>query len=201
MSYRNKYYHHGRFHEQSPPQTSPGKWILDCAYCPYVEDDSGCNRSFCDFCHECEGVLYRFDRWTLCEKCLCSVKSHIQKGPDKIVQCSLEEMEPWPYIEPPEEEAIETPQAPARDGFVYIIKSGAFCKIGHTKNPKQRFGEYTLLPHDPNVLLCEAVSDRFDTEELLHQTFKLKRKRGEWFKLTLNDVVTAKRIIELQSSE
>lgn len=73
-------------------------------------------------------------------------------------------------------------------GYVYVIKMGDYYKIGKTKKPKERFGEYTLLPIDPETIYCEYVYNYSQVETDLHETYKEKLVRGEWFSLNEKDL-------------
>lgn len=74
------------------------------------------------------------------------------------------------------------------DGYIYVIKVMGYCKIGKTKNFEKRFGEYTMLMEEPEILLLDYVSDYHRMELDLHKAFEHKRARGEWFKLSERDI-------------
>lgn len=76
-------------------------------------------------------------------------------------------------------------------GYCYIMKDELypmFYKIGKGKNPTQR--EKTLLHDSPTISLFKTVKtesmSKLETE--LHNIFDDKRYRGEWFKLTKEDI-------------
>lgn len=84
------------------------------------------------------------------------------------------------------------------DGYVYVAKSARFYKIGRSKNPIERIKGITP-PHGRKLVSVHKVANRHKAEKLLHEAFKEKRARGEWFKLNKDDL---KRIpIFLQARE
>ena len=52
-----------------------------------------------------------------------------------------------------------------------------------------------MLPDQPQLLACDKVNDCVAIESMLHGVFAKKRIRGEWFKLNLRDIATAKSIL------
>jgi hypothetical protein len=68
-------------------------------------------------------------------------------------------------------------------GYVYLIKMGEYYKIGISQNPKKRIKEFTLLPQKLEIILTAKVNDYARIEEELHEKYKAKRVRGEWFGL------------------
>lgn len=74
------------------------------------------------------------------------------------------------------------------NGYIYVIKVLGYYKIGKTKNPEKRFGEYTMLMEEPQVVLLDYVSDYHRLELDLHKIYEHKRTRGEWFKLSEKDI-------------
>jgi hypothetical protein len=79
-------------------------------------------------------------------------------------------------------------------GYVYLMKSGQFYKIGKSKSPDRRRSEIALLlPHDTNTLHVIATDDPDGIEQYWHQRFKDKRHRGEFFRLNNADVQAFKR--------
>ena len=80
-------------------------------------------------------------------------------------------------------------------GYVYIVKMGEYYKVGKTLDMTCRMGEYTLLPIEPEIVFCKKVEDYTKSERILHQHFADKRVRGEWFKLTDEDIKKAKQLV------
>ena len=76
-------------------------------------------------------------------------------------------------------------------GFVYLIKHGsrAEYKIGRTLNPIRREGEMRLqLPERVTPIHYIETDDPPGVEAYWHGRFAEKRKEGEWFVLSTDDV-------------
>lgn len=76
-------------------------------------------------------------------------------------------------------------------GFVYLIKHGSRSeyKIGRTRNPIRREGEMRLqLPEKVKPIHYIETDDPAGVETYWHIRFAAKRKEGEWFALTPDDV-------------
>ncbi|MBN2292866.1 MAG: GIY-YIG nuclease family protein, partial [Pirellulales bacterium] len=79
-------------------------------------------------------------------------------------------------------------------GYVYLIKSGRFYKIGRTNSPGRRGYELKLqLPEETKRLHLIKTDDPVGVEAYWHNRFKLKRKNGEFFTLSADDVRAFKR--------
>lgn len=87
-------------------------------------------------------------------------------------------------------------QLPEEDGYIYIIKLFNFYKIGKTKNPKNRLGEYTKLPMPSEKIICELCKNYHNLEKELHFHFSCKRTNGEWFQLNDEELKEAIKIIQ-----
>lgn len=79
--------------------------------------------------------------------------------------------------------------------FVYLVKMRENYKIGISKNPEKRFGEFTLLPEKLETIFIHKVANAKLVESDLHEIFNNKRVRGEWFNLTKEDIEFVKRYI------
>lgn len=74
-------------------------------------------------------------------------------------------------------------------GILYIIKSGNFYKIGVSRDVKMRLN--ALQTSSPAKLELETsfnIPFYQEMEYFLHTKFSLKRKSGEWFSLSRNDI-------------
>jgi len=89
-----------------------------------------------------------------------------------------------PAIQP-----IQTKQAAARKGFVYIVEGEGYFKIGCTNDLSKRIKSLTVkAPFDLIVHLVIPSLDMYRTESVLHRRFAHKRRRGEWFNLQQGDI-------------
>jgi len=85
---------------------------------------------------------------------------------------------------------------PAALGYVYLLKHGARreYKIGRTNNPVRREGEIEIqLPEKLQPIHYIKTDDPAGVENYWHSRFASKRKEGEWFALTAQDVRSFKR--------
>jgi hypothetical protein len=91
------------------------------------------------------------------------------------------------------EETTDT-AAPLNDGFVYLIKAGRFYKIGKTNHVGRRERELSIqLPEPAKTIHSIRTDDPDGIEAYWHRRFADKRKNGEWFDLTRQDVATFRR--------
>lgn len=94
-----------------------------------------------------------------------------------------------------EEEIKQLPEEVKKDldGFIYIIKSGEFYKIGKTININNRFKKYiTENPNRIELVYYFYVKNYSIEEEKLHDIFKHKQHNREWFKLDPEDILYIK---------
>lgn len=83
---------------------------------------------------------------------------------------------------------------PAPNGFVYMLKSGRFYKIGQTRDVGRRTYDLAIqLPEAVTQVHVIATDDPAGIERYWHTRFADRRKNGEWFELARADVAAFKR--------
>jgi Meiotically up-regulated gene 113 len=79
-------------------------------------------------------------------------------------------------------------------GFVYLIKSGRFHKIGRANSAGRREYELAIqLPEKASTVHVIRTDDPSGIEAYWHNRFGSKRKNGEWFDLAAADIAAFKR--------
>jgi hypothetical protein len=99
----------------------------------------------------------------------------------------------WRQVATAEETKVDegTDSTVSPVGYVYLLKHGSRreYKIGRTNNPVRREGEFGIqLPDKLQPVHYIKTDDPAGVELYWHTRFKEKRKQGEWFTLTANDV-------------
>lgn len=108
---------------------------------------------------------------------------------DVIAHCSA-------VAKPKRKKTDSTISEPDKVGYVYLIRHGTRneFKIGRTNNPIRREGELRLeLPEKVLPIHHIKTDDPAGIENYWHSRFASKRKEGEWFSLTAEDVRAFKR--------
>lgn len=87
------------------------------------------------------------------------------------------------------------PEEPAdATGAVYLLRHGPHHKIGCSRAPDHRLPELRLmLPPRNHLVHVIKTDDPFGVESYWHRRFAEKRVRGEWFKLSRQDVAVFRR--------
>lgn len=79
-------------------------------------------------------------------------------------------------------------------GSVYMIRSNRFYKIGRSNSVGRREYELAIqLPEKVRLVHSISTDDPAGIEEYWHKRFSDRRKNGEWFELTADDVAAFRR--------
>lgn len=79
-------------------------------------------------------------------------------------------------------------------GYVYMMKSGKYYKIGRSKAPGRREAELAIQLPEPIVTIHTIkTDDPGGIEKYWHGRFSERRKNGEWFELQREDVSAFRR--------
>lgn len=83
------------------------------------------------------------------------------------------------------------------NGYVYVVKCQEYYKIGRTGlDVNNRIKQLQVSnPHELQLVLHGGTDNPSDLELSLHEYFKDKHHRGEWYKLGDEDLVTLEDII------
>jgi hypothetical protein len=79
-------------------------------------------------------------------------------------------------------------------GYVYMLKSGRNYKVGRSNSFERRSREHRIqLPEQADTVHVIQTDDPIGIELYWHRRFEAKRKNGEWFELSTQDVKAFKR--------
>jgi len=85
-------------------------------------------------------------------------------------------------------------EATAPVGYVYLLKSGKYYKIGRSNAPGRRVYEIAIqLPERVVTVHTIKTDDPVGIERYWQQRFSERRKNGEWFELRREDVSAFRR--------
>jgi hypothetical protein len=96
----------------------------------------------------------------------------------------------------PEEMTAPVDASPTEEtvGFVYLLKASRYFKVGRSSSFERRSRELAIqLPERAERVHVIRTDDPIGIERYWHQRFESKRKNGEWFELTAQDVKAFKR--------
>lgn len=95
-----------------------------------------------------------------------------------------------PLLPELEESEDEVPAIAARSsGWVYLLKSGDYYKIGRSDRIEQRVKEIAVaMPERVELVHAINTDDAPGIEAYWHRRFETKRASGEWFRLSVADV-------------
>ena len=80
------------------------------------------------------------------------------------------------------------------DGYVYLMKSGRYYKIGKTNHVGRREREVMVqMPEALKTVHSIITDDPAGIEDYSHRRFAGKRKNGEWFDLSPEDIAAFRR--------
>jgi|SRR6185437_15998535 len=73
-------------------------------------------------------------------------------------------------------------------GFIYVAQCGEYYKVGYTRQDVAKRISALQTGNAEQIRLVGVVTGTIFDEARWHDFFSAKRKRGEWFSLTEDDV-------------
>jgi hypothetical protein len=131
-----------------------------------------------------------------------AIKSHFGRRADLLVALAKRAADQDAYADikamlPENPQPSPEPQiasSKVREGFVYLIKSGDFYKVGRSDDLERRVKEIRIaLPDKAELVHSIRTDDPPGIEAYWHRRFADRRANGEWFKLPLSDVAAFKK--------
>ncbi|MHA3021293.1 GIY-YIG nuclease family protein [Mycobacterium sp. BMJ-28] len=99
-----------------------------------------------------------------------------------------------PSVEPTDEDTGDQDTVQPVPGYVYLMRSGKFHKIGRSNDHGRRAYEIGLqLPEKLEVVHTIETDDAVGIERYWHDRFRDRRRNGEWFMLSRADIAAFKR--------
>lgn len=96
--------------------------------------------------------------------------------------------------EPPRPPQDMAQASPAQEGHVYLLQSGTFYKVGRSADLERRVREVRVaLPEAVSLVHAIRTDDPPGIEAYWHRRFAARRRNGEWFALTPQDVAAFRR--------
>lgn len=94
----------------------------------------------------------------------------------------------------PKQEVSQVTSAPQKEGYVYLLKSGNFYKIGRSDDVVRRVNQISIaMPENVELVHAIRTDDPPGIESYWHRRFSDKRANGEWFGLNATDLKAFKR--------
>jgi hypothetical protein len=92
------------------------------------------------------------------------------------------------------EDSSSSPSKSSPDGHVYLMKAGRYYKLGRSVHAGARERQLAIqLPEELTTIHVISTDDPVGIEAYWHQRFATKRKNGEWFDLSREDIAAFRR--------
>lgn len=117
---------------------------------------------------------------------IAALRAYASERPDLADVCQMLPDEPQPQPQAP---TLPSTSAKAKEGHVYLIKSGDFYKVGRSDDLERRVKEIRIaLPDKAELVHAIRTDDPPGIEAYWHKRFADSRANGEWFKLSPAEV-------------